>query len=111
MDKVLPSTTDDDQPLVEAGYHYEDRFFDDVEGIVAVFDFDYEKIIAFDWDVAVASWVTAPCFFPLLALFCEEPRPDCTAGWSRDAGPLRDRRAVARRGMSKCAVRCVDADT
>jgi hypothetical protein len=86
MSKV--SHVADEQPLVEAGYHYEDRFFDETEGIVAVFDFDYEKIIAFDWDVAVATWTTSPCIFPLLVLFCEPQRPD--------SGP---RATPARRGL------------
>lgn len=37
------------------GYRWEDRFFDDTDGIIAVFDFDYEKIENFQWDMTKCS--------------------------------------------------------
>eukprot|EP00978_Attheya_sp_CCMP212_P004513 scaffold9821_cov47-Attheya_sp.AAC.7 len=39
---------------------WEDRFFDGEEGLVAVFDFDYEKIASFQESVAMASMLFPP---------------------------------------------------
>jgi|Transcript_24723 hypothetical protein len=42
------------------GLQWEDRFFDGEEGLVAVFDFEYEKIASFQEKVAMASMLFPP---------------------------------------------------
>lgn len=57
------------------GYTWNDTHFNQTEGIIAVFDFDYNKIIDFDWDrtrccyamCPVVPLVSAPCCVPCFA--------------------------------------------
>jgi hypothetical protein len=52
------------------GVKWEDDYFTDTEGIIAVFDFDYEKTINFFWDVQKAQYCIAPHLLILTSLCC-----------------------------------------
>ena len=48
-----------DQPV-----SWEDNFFDDEPDVIAVFDFDYERIVAYNTELSWFSMI-APCCMPL----------------------------------------------
>ena len=48
------------------------QFFEDEDGIIAVFDFDYETIIDFDCKVATCGYIMAPFAF-VLGMLCLDP--------------------------------------
>lgn len=50
---------------------WKDTHFADTEGIVAVFDFDYEAIIDFQWQVKLCEYATCPLVPVLASLNCE----------------------------------------
>lgn len=58
------------EPIVPT---YSDIFFEDVEGIVGVYDFDYDQIINFKWDVTTTAWCLFCCVGPILSSICCEP--------------------------------------
>lgn len=47
--------------VADEGPKWEDNYFNDLEGVVAVFDFDYDKIINFDWEFRKMLWCVCPC--------------------------------------------------
>jgi hypothetical protein len=63
----------DKEPMMVAaeGLKWEDTFFAETEGIVAVFDFDYDAIINFDWQVTKTVWVICPQVFIVGSLCCQ----------------------------------------
>lgn len=54
----------------EAGLTWEDNFFAETDGIVAVFDYDYDKIIAFDWEATTCLWMVCPQLVLVGTLCC-----------------------------------------
>ena len=60
----------DEVSQLTRGLRTEDRFFDGEEGIVAVFDFDYEEIASFRQSVDCVTLMFPPIFiFSLLACY------------------------------------------
>ena len=47
-----------------------DQHFAETEGVVAVFDFDYRGVIAFDWQKQQAQWLLCPPFALLSGVCC-----------------------------------------
>jgi hypothetical protein len=57
--------------VAEEGYKWDDQFFNDMDGVIAVFDFDYDKTINFHWDVQKCVWFMSPITFLLGSLVCQ----------------------------------------
>ena len=51
------------------GLRWEDQFFREEEGVVAVFDFDYEEIVKFNTEATTAMLLFPP-FLLVSSLFC-----------------------------------------
>ena len=62
----------DETSKIVKGLRWNDKFFDGEEGLVAVFDYDYEKIVSFQKSVAGASMMFPP-FLILGTLFACYP--------------------------------------
>jgi len=58
--------------VANEGLKWDDTFFNDSEGIVAVFDFDYDKVIGFDWEVTKTLWCICPQIF-IIGSLCLQP--------------------------------------
>jgi hypothetical protein len=56
--------------IAESGYTWDDAHFAEYEGVVAVFDYDYDKIIDFDWKIQKCTWAICPHMFMISIICC-----------------------------------------
>jgi hypothetical protein len=71
-----PYSNDDEVTKIVKGLKWEDKFFDQEEGLVAVFDYDYESVTSFHTKVVCAQMLFPfTCIFGSLCLypcFCKQ---------------------------------------
>lgn len=100
------------------GYQWNDKFFDDTDGIIAVFDFDYDLVESFQWELTTTSWMCliATCLWPstLLpaSLFCYPCFAKQNIGWEARAQHVAVHRDgikfVRDRRKAWCGLSCSD---
>eukprot|EP00984_Skeletonema_dohrnii_P025974 scaffold15219_cov119-Skeletonema_dohrnii-CCMP3373.AAC.3 len=103
---------DDEVGKLVKALRWEDTFFDKEEGLVAVFDFDYEQIASFRKSVALASMLFPPIFI-LSTLLCAPCLYQQQINWdvySQHVAITRDGiKFVKDRRKTGCGLSCTDA--
>ena len=75
VDQNAPLMATAQAPGVEAGsgYTWSDTHFNETEGIIAVFDFDYDVVIDFDYSVTQCCWALCPVPTLIIPSLCCVP--------------------------------------
>jgi hypothetical protein len=98
--------------VADPGFSWEDKYFADTEGVVAVFDFDYEKIINFDWEVTTTLWLICPQSCIIGSLFCQPCFAYQNISWRTKAQHVAVHRDgikyVTEKQNSGCGFQCQD---
>ena len=72
-EKILITMDEETSKMVKS-LRWEDKFFANEDGLIAVFDFDYEQVASFQKTVAsVSMLVGSLCLFPCLSSLCCYP--------------------------------------